>query len=117
MTKEIRSSKAMPSGKFLLALVTTPDLKTARELAQAALKKRLIACANLIPRIESHYRWKGRLEIGAEVLMVLKTTASRLSALEKLIVSNHPYDTPEFIVLPVSGGNKRYMDWWEKSLQ
>ena len=106
----------MPSGQLLLAMVTAPDLKTARALAKAALKERLIACANLIPGIESHYRWRGKIEIGAEVLMVLKTTTSRISALEKLIMSNHPYDTPEFIVLPVRGGNKRYLDWWEKSV-
>ena len=116
MTKEIRTSKAASAGKHVLVLVTAPDVETARKLAQAALKARLIACANLIPRIESHYRWQGKLEIGAEVLMVLKTTTPRLSALEKLIVAKHPYDTPEFIVLPLSGGNKRYLDWLEKSV-
>jgi periplasmic divalent cation tolerance protein len=116
MTHASRASKTTRAGKFVLALVTTPDLKTARELAQAALKKRLIACANLIPGIESHYQWKGKLETSAEVLMILKTTPAKASPLEKLIVSNHPYDTPEFIVLPLSGGNKRYLDWWEKSV-
>ncbi len=107
----------MPSGKQVLALVTAPDLKIARKLAQAALRKRLIACANLIPGIESHYRWRGKIEIGAEVLMVLKTTARRLSALERLIVAKHPYDTPEFIVLTLNGGNERYLDWLEKSVE
>jgi periplasmic divalent cation tolerance protein len=116
MTKEIRSSKTVATGKHVLVLVTAPAMKTARKLAQAALKGRLIACANLIRGIESHYRWQGRLETGAEVLMVLKTTAPRLSALQKLIVAKHPYETPEFIVLAVSGGNKRYLDWLEKSV-
>jgi periplasmic divalent cation tolerance protein len=117
MTKEIRTSKAVFAGNLVVVLVTAPDVGTARKLAQAALKARLIACANLIPRIESHYRWQGKLVIGSEVLMVLKTTAPRLSVLEKLIVAKHPYDTPEFIVLPMSGGNKRYLDWLEKSVQ
>ena len=106
----------MPSGKFLLALVTVPDLKTAHKLVRMAFEERLIACANLIPKVESHYQWKGKLERGTEVLMVLKTTDGKISALEKLVVTNHPYDTPEFIVLPVSRGNKRYLDWWEKSV-
>jgi len=101
--------------KFAVALVTAPDMKTARRLARSALAARLIACANLAPRIESHYWWQGKIERGAEVLMVLKTTAARLGALEKLIVAKHPYDTPEFIVLPVNRGNKRYLAWLEKS--
>ena len=101
--------------KFIIALVTAPDLKTARGLAKAALQARLAACANLIPKVESHYWWHGRVERGTEVLMVLKTTTARLAALEKLIVAKHPYDTPEFIVLPLNSGNKRYLAWLEKS--
>ncbi len=95
-----------------IVLVTAPDLKTGRKLARAALRARLVACANLIPRIESHYWWQGKIERGPEVLLVLKTTISRLGALEKLIIAGHPYDTPEFIVLPVSRVNRRYLAWW-----
>jgi periplasmic divalent cation tolerance protein len=63
-----------PATKFAVVLVTAPDLKTARALAKAALKARLIACANLVSKIESHYWWHGKIESGAEVLLVLKTT-------------------------------------------
>jgi periplasmic divalent cation tolerance protein len=105
------------TGKFAVVLVTAPDLKTGRKLARAALEARLIACANLIPRIESHYWWQGKIEAGAEVLLVLKTTTARLAALEKLIVAKHPYDTPEFVVLPITRGNKRYLDWVEQSVE
>ena len=97
--------------KYVLLMVTAPDLRTARKLAGAALEARLIACANLVPGIESHYRWQGKLERSAEVLMLLKTTTARLGPLEKLIVAEHPYDTPEFIVLPLGGGNARYLAW------
>jgi periplasmic divalent cation tolerance protein len=69
----------------------------------------------LIPKIESHYRWQGKIESGTEVLLVLKTTTARLGALEKLIMAKHPYDTPEFLVLPISHGNKRYLDWVDQS--
>ena len=103
-------------GKYAVVLVTAPDLKTARKLARAALEARLIACANLVPKIESHYWWQGKNMSGAEVLMLLKTTTARLAALEKLIVSMHPYDTPEFLVLPISRGNKRYLDWVAESV-
>ena len=100
---------------FVIVLVTAPDLKTARALAKAALSARLIACANLIPKIESHYRWRGRIESSAEVLLILKTRKSNLAALEKLVLARHPYDTPEFLVLPLSAGNKKYLDWLSAS--
>jgi periplasmic divalent cation tolerance protein len=99
--------------RFVLVLVTAPELKTARRLARSALKGRLVSCANLIPKIESHYCWQGKVERGAEVVLLLKTTVRRLAALEKLVIAEHPYDTPEFIVLSVRGGNKRYLDWWK----
>jgi periplasmic divalent cation tolerance protein len=100
---------------FVIVLVTAPDLKTARALSKAALLARLIACANLILKIESHYRWRGRIESSAEVLLILKTRKSNLAALEKLVVARHPYDTPEFLVLPLSAGNKKYLDWLSAS--
>lgn len=97
--------------KFAAVLVTAPNLAVARKLAKTALAARLIACANLIPRLESHYWWQGKMESATEVLLVLKTTAARLAALEKLILEEHPYDTPEFIVLAVQRGNRRYLEW------
>jgi len=103
------------SGKYSVVLVTAPDRATARRLARAALQARLIACANLVP-IESHYWWEGKIESGKEVLLALKTTSARLQALERLIVSEHPYDTPEFIVIPVAQGNRRYLNWLATSV-
>jgi periplasmic divalent cation tolerance protein len=102
---------------FKIILVTTPDLKTARRLARAALEAQLIACANLIPNIESHYRWRGKLERSAEVLMVMKTTQVRVAGLEKLIMEEHPYDTPEFMVLNLAGGAKKYLAWLSESCE
>ena len=96
---------------FRLVLVTAPDLKTARALAKAALTAKLVACANLVPKIESHYWWRGKLESSAEVLIVFKTTRAKLAALGKLIVAKHPYDTPEFIALPLAEGNAKYLAW------
>ena len=98
-----------------IVLVTAPDIKTARAVARAALAARLIACANLLPKIESHYRWLGKIESAAEVLLIMKTRKRNLRALEKLVLARHPYDTPEFLVLPVSGGAKKYLDWIEEN--
>ena len=100
-----------PAAKFAIVLVTAPDLKTARALAKAALQARLIACANLVPKIESHYWWQGNIESSAEILLILKAQKSKLAALEKLILARHPYDTPEFLVLSLSAGSKKYLDW------
>jgi periplasmic divalent cation tolerance protein len=100
-----------PTTQFAIVLVTAPDLKTARALSKAALAAKLIACANLVPKIESHYWWRGKIESGAEVLLILKTRKSRLAALEKLVLARHPYDTPEFLVLPVNAGSRKYLDW------
>ena len=103
------------AAKYAVVLVTAPNLKTARKLARAALAEKLIACANLVPKIESHYWWQGKIESGTEVLMILKTGKNRLKALEKLILARHPYETPEFLVLPASAGNRKYLDWLSAS--
>ena len=99
------------SAKHVVVLVTAPDLKTARKLAKAALNARLVACANLIPKIESHYWWGNKLEASAEVLLLLKTTRARLAALESLILANHPYDTPEIVEIPASQVTQAYWEW------
>jgi periplasmic divalent cation tolerance protein len=96
---------------FAVVLVTAPDLKTARALARAALDARLIACASLVPRIESHYWWQDGIESATETLLVLKTTKASLNALEKLILAKHPYAIPEFLVLPLHAGQKNYLEW------
>ena len=101
---------------FRIALVTAPDLRTARRLAKAALQARLAACVNLLPGVQSHYWWKSKIESSPEVLLLFKTRHSQLPKLEKLILAEHPYDTPEFIVLPILRGNRRYLAWINESL-
>ena len=104
------------AARYAVVLATAPDLKTARALAKAALTAKLVACANLIPNIESRYRWRGKIESSAEVLLIMKSTKSKLAALEKLVLSRHPYDTPEFLVLPLTAGSRKYLDWLAASL-
>ncbi|HEY3855854.1 MAG TPA: divalent-cation tolerance protein CutA [Verrucomicrobiae bacterium] len=99
------------SPQFRVVLVTAPTIKVARQLAKIALTNRAVACANLIPRIESHYWWKNKLEKSAEVLILFKTRASKLEDLEKLILQNHPYDTSEVVALNITSGSKRFLDW------
>src|SRR5258707_10311005 len=96
-------------GEDVIALVTSPSLKTARELARAALSPKLAACVNIIPRVESHYWWKGKLEKGNELLLVLKTTRNKAAPLQKAIREAHPYDTAEFVVLGIESGSEHYL--------
>mgnify|MGYP001159214554 FL=1 len=96
--------------------VTAPDLTVARELASGVLENRLAACVNLVPGVESHYRWEGKLCEETEVLMLLKTTGEKLAALEAWVLAAHPYDTPEFVALKIETGSTRYLDWISESV-
>jgi periplasmic divalent cation tolerance protein len=102
---------------IVLVFVTAPDLKVARKVARAVLKDKHAACANIVPKIESHYWWQGKLEKSGEVLIIFKTTQRCLAELEEAVIRSHPYDTPEVIALPLDRGNKRYLDWVVGSLK
>lgn len=97
--------------KYCIVLVTVPNKAVGRRLAGQCLKARVAACVNLVPGLESHYWWQGKLDAGREVLMLIKTRDRLLGALEKLILQHHPYETPEFVVLRIAGGNANYLQW------
>lgn len=94
-----------------IVFVTAPGLEVARELSAGILERRLAACANLVPGVESHYWWEGKICNETEVLMILKTTENRLAELEAHVLEAHPYDTPEFVAWPIDRGSKKYLDW------
>ena len=111
LASNCQSTDMKRAAQSRVVLVTAPDLRVARRLARTALQARLAACANLIPGLESHYWWRGKIETAREVLLLFKTRANRLRALERLIVAEHPYDTPEFVALPLAAGAERYLAW------
>lgn len=94
-----------------MALVTAPDMDTARKIARAALEQRVAACANIVPQIESHYWWQGKIEQTAEILIVFKTLQSAEQDLRECVLANHPYNTPEFVTFAIDSGNERYFRW------
>lgn len=102
--------------RYSVVLVTAPNLPTARKLVRLALQARLVACGNLLPRLESHYWWQGKIERSAEMLILFKTTTTALPRLEKLILNQHPYDTPEIITLSLTKGTARYLKWIDASV-
>ncbi len=99
----------------VVILVTAPDIKVAKALASAVLEARLAACANVVPKVESFFWWQDKLQKADETQIVFKTTTARLAELEKLVKEKHPYDTPEFLVLPTMGGSEGYLDWIDAS--
>ena len=100
-----------------VVLVTVPDAGVARALAAAVLESRTAACVSVVPGLESHYWWKGRLEHSAELLLVMKTTARRVAALAAVVRAHHPYETPEFVTLPIDAGSEGYLAWIGDSLR
>ncbi|HKM66346.1 MAG TPA: divalent-cation tolerance protein CutA [Candidatus Acidoferrum sp.] len=101
----------MPT-QFRLVLVTCPTLPEARKISRHLIQKHLAACVNIhaFP-VESFYRWKGKIETAREHLLLIKTTTRRLKSLERELLRLHSYETPEFLVLPVSSGSRAYLAW------
>lgn len=95
-----------------VVFVTCPTRGLARKIARAVVQERLAACVNIIlSPVESLYTWKGKLERAREYLLVMKTTAKRLAALENEVKRLHSYNVPEFIVLPIIAGSTEYLSW------
>jgi periplasmic divalent cation tolerance protein len=100
-----------------IVLVTCGTLREARRIARGAVGKRLAACVNVVlSPVESLYTWKGKLEKAREYLLLIKTTAKRLSELEREVGRLHSYDVPEFITLPITEGSTKYLSWLAESV-
>ncbi|AKU90745.1 Periplasmic divalent cation tolerance protein CutA [Vulgatibacter incomptus] len=97
-------------------LVTAPDEEQAAGLARRLVEERLAACGNIVPRIRSIYRWEGRVEDGAEALLLLKTRAELFERLRARVVELHPYECPEVLRLGVEAGHEAYLEWIRASV-
>src|SRR3989440_6238958 len=97
--------------KILLALSTFPDGDTARRISNELVTEKFAACANILPAVESIYRWKDKIESGNETLVFFKLSEHRQSAFQDKLRSLHPYEVPEIIFLPISAGLPEYLRW------
>jgi periplasmic divalent cation tolerance protein len=97
--------------RILLALSTFPDRKTAQRISAQLLTEKFAACANILPAIESVYRWKEKTETGSETLVLFKLSEDRQSAFQEKLRLLHPYEVPEIIFVPVSSGLPEYLRW------
>ena len=103
--------------EFVLVLTTLPAKFDAVALGRELVESRLAACVNVLPAMQSVYHWKGAVEVAAEQQVVVKTTATHVSALWTTLSARHPYETPEFLVLPIVDGSPSYLEWMRLSLQ
>lgn len=101
--------EALP--ETLLVLTNCPDEETANAIALAVVEAGLAACVNILPRVQSIYRWQGKVESATEIPLLIKSTAALYPSLQAAIAQRHPYDVPEIIALPITRGLPAYLNW------
>jgi periplasmic divalent cation tolerance protein len=94
-----------------IVLTTCPSRDLADQLAFALVKRRLAACVNVIPSVSSTYRWAGKIERDSEVLLIIKTAATEIAAIEAAVRAISGYDLPELVAIEISGGSSDYLAW------
>lgn len=99
-----------------LVLVTASSLEEARRIASALLQVRLAACVNIVPGVESHYWWRGGLQQGSEVLLLVKTSAEQFEAVAAAVRAAHSYECPEIVALDPREMAPAYRAWWESEI-
>jgi periplasmic divalent cation tolerance protein len=109
----------MPKSSLSARVVLTnvASLEEARRMGHMLVDERLAACATIIPAVNSIYRWEGKVTSAPEIMIMLKTSAEQIPALEARIRALHTYVTPEFLVLPVEAASKGYLEWLQESLR
>jgi periplasmic divalent cation tolerance protein len=102
--------------EILVILCTFPSLEQARQTGMVLVERQLAACVNLLPGVESIYRWQGKVEMAGEVMAVFKTSAAGFPAFEKALTELHPYEVPEIIAVQPAAVAENYTAWILRSL-
>jgi periplasmic divalent cation tolerance protein len=102
--------------EYAVALTTCP-MKNSEELARSLVEARVCACVNIIPKITSIYHWKEKIVVDTEALLFMKTESRFAESLWEILKRNHPYEVPEYIVLPIEWGSQDYLNWISESLK
>ena len=102
---------------FVIVLTTFPADGDAQMVARTLVEERLVACVNILPLMDSVYRWEGNIDESRERQIVMKTTHGRVDELTRRLEELHPYDVPELLVIPVNGGGDRYLAWIGESVE
>jgi periplasmic divalent cation tolerance protein len=104
------------ASSFVIVLTTFPADRDVTAFARTLVDERLVACVNVLPPMDSTYRWQGAVEQASERQVIMKTTSARANELKNRIVALHPYDVPEILVLPITHGGKGYLNWISDSV-
>jgi periplasmic divalent cation tolerance protein len=94
-----------------IVLTTAGSADEARKIARALVERRLAACVNIVPQIESVYRWQGKIESASELLLVIKTDAGAFEGVRATLEALHSYEIPECVMFSVDEGEQEYLDW------
>jgi len=97
-----------------IVITTAPDQASARKLADTLIEEGLAACVNVLDKVESIYRWQGKINRDSEYMLLIKSTQRQYSQIQQRILDLHPYELPEIIAVPISGGLSAYLDWLNK---
>jgi periplasmic divalent cation tolerance protein len=100
-----------------IVLSTAGSEQEAHKIAHILVKRRLAACVNIVPQIQSIYRWKGEIESAQEWLLLIKTRADKFPAVRDAIAELHSYEVPECIVVEIEDGSLRYLQWLDKATE
>ena len=100
----------------LLILTTAGSEAEARKIACGLIERRLAACVNLVPQVQSFYWWRGKIESSQEYLLLIKTLATEEEAVRAALGELHSYDLPECIVIAIDSGSREYLQWIEDSV-
>jgi periplasmic divalent cation tolerance protein len=106
----------MHASEAIAVFVTTANADDAGRLADMLIGKRLAACVQILPEMQSVYRWQGKIERQKEVLLIAKTTMAKFEALDKEVRAMHSYETPEIVALPLTAGSAPYLEWISSSV-
>jgi periplasmic divalent cation tolerance protein len=102
---------------YIVIFITCAGKPEAIKIAKALLTKKLVACVNIVDKLESFFWWKGKIDRAKECLVMAKSTTAKLDKITKAVKSLHSYEVPEIIGLPIAGGNKTYLDWIDASIR
>jgi periplasmic divalent cation tolerance protein len=102
---------------FIVVLVTVGSKEEAEKISLQLLEEKLIACANVVGPVTSHFQWLGKIDRAEEFLVFLKSRIDLFDALSEKIKSLHSYEVPEILALPVVAGSKNYLSWLGDSLK
>lgn len=107
----------MANTDAILVFMTTPNGEEAARLAEILVVSHLAACVQILPGMESVYRWKGNVERQPEVLLIAKTVASKFEEFDRAVRALHSYETPEIVAVPITAGSAPYLEWLAANLK